>query len=515
MNTALVSPIVQPLAPWSEDAEQAVLGAMLTDVDALASGITAADATMFFLERHRHLFAAMAALHAADSVVDPLTLANELEKQGTLHAAGGKDYIGTLLDVVPTAANVEYHLRIVKEKAERRRILKTLEDAAALARFGQMAPEALAKAVRAALETVERSHDAGLQLYDDTELANLPMPPQLIEGVLPSNALAVLFGEKGSLKTFLALGWSADIALGLDQWHNRRVRRGAVVYGYGEGRVGIGPRTEALQRHYGVDSLGILFLPQRIAINEPSACTAFLAAIERKLGSREVALIVLDTLNRFASGNENSTEDMSAFVRGCDTLREATGATVLVVHHKGHGVDDRGRGSSVLDAAADTVIYCARDDDRLTIECKKMKDGPEFGKLALEVLPVVPSLVLRAVGLATGPLKGQRLQCLRALVEQSTDNGWTGKAWWDATGIKGKSSFYAPREWLSANSYISSQGGRWKATDAGRLALGSFGSSRSSASPVVQNGPQPKVVHPQGGVYNTPALDQGQRRESA
>ena len=56
------------------------------------------------------------------AVLDPLTLADELERQGALAAAGGKDYIGTLLDVVPTAANIEYHVGIVKEKALRRRL---------------------------------------------------------------------------------------------------------------------------------------------------------------------------------------------------------------------------------------------------------------------------------------------------------------------------------------------------------------------------------------------------------
>jgi replicative DNA helicase len=110
--------------PWSEDAEQAVLGAMLLDADAIVRALELVDETMFYREAHRRIFRAMLALHQQGAVLDPLTLANELERQDGLAAAGGKDYIGTLLDVVPTAANVEYHLKIVKEKALRRRLIE-------------------------------------------------------------------------------------------------------------------------------------------------------------------------------------------------------------------------------------------------------------------------------------------------------------------------------------------------------------------------------------------------------
>ena len=57
------------------------------------------------------------AISQQGTVVDPLTLAEELNRRGELDAAGGKEYIGFLVDAVPTAANVEYHAKIVLEKA--------------------------------------------------------------------------------------------------------------------------------------------------------------------------------------------------------------------------------------------------------------------------------------------------------------------------------------------------------------------------------------------------------------
>ncbi|MDQ3243598.1 MAG: replicative DNA helicase [Gemmatimonadota bacterium] len=110
--------------PYSEDAEQAVLSAMLMDADAvLRAGETVND-TMFYREGNRRIFRAMLSLNARGDVVDPLTLAEELSRTGDLQSAGGKDYIAFLVDAVPTSANIEYHAKIVKEKALRRRLIE-------------------------------------------------------------------------------------------------------------------------------------------------------------------------------------------------------------------------------------------------------------------------------------------------------------------------------------------------------------------------------------------------------
>src|SRR5687768_6638141 len=110
--------------PWSEDAEQAVLAAMLIDQDAVMRAMEVVDDSMFYAERHRRLFRSMLSITERGSVVDPLTLADELQRRGDLEGAGGKDYIGFLVDAVPTSANVEYHARIVKEKALLRRLIE-------------------------------------------------------------------------------------------------------------------------------------------------------------------------------------------------------------------------------------------------------------------------------------------------------------------------------------------------------------------------------------------------------
>ena len=112
-------------APWSNDAEQAVLGAMLLDQDAALSGAQLLTDEMFYKEAHRRLYRAMVSLTERRSVIDHITLRDELTRRGELEGIGGYDYIAELADVVPTAANVEFHARIVREKAILRRLIET------------------------------------------------------------------------------------------------------------------------------------------------------------------------------------------------------------------------------------------------------------------------------------------------------------------------------------------------------------------------------------------------------
>ena len=110
--------------PYSEDAEQAVLSAMLMDQDAILRATEFVDDSMFYREGNRRIFRAMHTLSDRGDVVDPLTLSEELSRTGELESSGGREYISFLVDAVPTSANVEYHAKIVREKALRRRLIE-------------------------------------------------------------------------------------------------------------------------------------------------------------------------------------------------------------------------------------------------------------------------------------------------------------------------------------------------------------------------------------------------------
>ena len=109
--------------PFSPEAEASVLGGMLIDGDAVARVVEFVDDSMFYRESHRRLFRAMIRLFERGSVLDVITVSEELKKAGELENAGGLEYLASLLDAVPTAANIEYHGRIVHDKALLRRLI--------------------------------------------------------------------------------------------------------------------------------------------------------------------------------------------------------------------------------------------------------------------------------------------------------------------------------------------------------------------------------------------------------
>lgn len=96
---------------------------MLIDRDAVPRAIETVNESMFYREANRRLFRAMARLFERGDVIDPITVSEELKKTGELESSGGLEYVAQLLDAVPTAANIEYHAKIVREKALLRRLI--------------------------------------------------------------------------------------------------------------------------------------------------------------------------------------------------------------------------------------------------------------------------------------------------------------------------------------------------------------------------------------------------------
>ena len=104
-------------------AEVSVLGGVLLDPDAMARAIETVNDTMFFREANRRTFRTMMRLFERGDVIDPITVSEELSNVGDLEVTGGLDYLQELLQAVPTAANLEYHARIVRDKAQLRRLI--------------------------------------------------------------------------------------------------------------------------------------------------------------------------------------------------------------------------------------------------------------------------------------------------------------------------------------------------------------------------------------------------------
>jgi replicative DNA helicase len=110
--------------PYSAEAEMAVLGGMLIDQDAVVKAVELVDDSMFHREAHRRLFRSLVRIWQRGDVIDEITVTEDLRKAGDFEAVGGVAFLATLLDAVPTAANIEYHCKIVREKAILRRLIE-------------------------------------------------------------------------------------------------------------------------------------------------------------------------------------------------------------------------------------------------------------------------------------------------------------------------------------------------------------------------------------------------------
>ncbi len=113
------------LPPQNLEAEQSVLGGILIENESINKVIESLTVDDFYREGHRKIFHALINLLERDEPADLITLTNELRKLDHLDAVGGASYLASLIDSVPTAANIEYYAKIVKEKAILRRLIQT------------------------------------------------------------------------------------------------------------------------------------------------------------------------------------------------------------------------------------------------------------------------------------------------------------------------------------------------------------------------------------------------------
>lgn len=113
------------LPPQHIEAEQSVLGGILIENEAVNRVTEILDADDFYRDAHRKIYNALLNLSERDEPADLITLTNELRKSDQLDSIGGASYLASLIDSVPTAANIEYYARIVKEKAILRKLIQT------------------------------------------------------------------------------------------------------------------------------------------------------------------------------------------------------------------------------------------------------------------------------------------------------------------------------------------------------------------------------------------------------
>ena len=126
----------EKMPPQDVEAEKAVLGAILIENEVLNSVLEILDANDFYRETHRIIFKAMLDLYEKHEAIDLITLVDALKKDNKLEAVNGIAYVTALPSAIATAANVQYHAKIVYEKSVLRKLINVSSEIASKAYEG-------------------------------------------------------------------------------------------------------------------------------------------------------------------------------------------------------------------------------------------------------------------------------------------------------------------------------------------------------------------------------------------
>ena len=116
------------IPPHDVEAEQAILGCMLTDRDSVLSAMEVLKVDDFYREDNKAIYDAMLSLYSRAEPIDIITVKSELVQNGKFDQVGGLEYLAMLPEKVPTTTNVEKYINIVEEKSTLRNLIKTAND---------------------------------------------------------------------------------------------------------------------------------------------------------------------------------------------------------------------------------------------------------------------------------------------------------------------------------------------------------------------------------------------------
>jgi hypothetical protein len=376
----------------AEDAEQAVLAALILEPAALGTVSALLETDDFSQPRHSRIYSAMLRLSGRRRTIDPVTLVYELESLGDLAAIGGKDYIGWLLDCVPTAANVSYHAAIVREAARRRTLAAVLEEGSRLALAGQMGLPDIANVVRSALEAVEHDREDALRDAVRALDAAAPAPVRfIVEDLVTAGDIALFVGDGGSFKSSAAIHMAGAIAGGYRAFDRFKTQQSPVLIVSAEDPESVvRMRLEAFVAGHGWDRSRVLGNFHILADSGATlADERWRDHILEQVERTGAQFVVLDPVADMLSGDENSNSEMRAVLQFARALSAATSATPAFVHHAGKAGQekrplDRIRGASALASGARSILFFEDSDAGIRVGHLKMSRAPRLAPFVLQ-----------------------------------------------------------------------------------------------------------------------------------
>jgi len=421
------------LPPQNIEAEQSILGAVLLENDALAKALEILSPEDLYRESHRKIFNAMIELFEKNEVMDLITVSELLKRKNELDDVGGVTYLSGLVSVVPTAANVRYHAKIVKQKALLRALLRSSTDIAAKVYESAMEADELVDFAERSIfdisdrrtktsfftlkEVMKSSFEMIENLYDKKEaVTGVPSGfadlDELTTGFRPGD-LIIIGGRPSMGKTALGLNIAQHVALEL--------REPVAIFSLEMSKEQLALRMLCSEAMVDSNSVRKGFIRKddwhkltsaagRLAdapvyIDDSSATSVLeMRAKARRLKTEHhggLGLVVVDYLQLMRSrGNfERREQEISEISRSLKALAKELRLPVIALSQLNRGVETRGgnknptladlRESGAIEQDADVIIFIYRDEAsnkdasdskgkavKAVIDVAKQRNGP-------------------------------------------------------------------------------------------------------------------------------------------
>jgi replicative DNA helicase len=403
MADTLPSTVPDKLQPHNVEAEEAVLGSLLIDPDAIIRVATFLEPADFYVERHNWIYETIRDLHERREPADMVTLTDELERRGLLSEIGGPAYLTGLINATPTSIHVEYYARIIERTAVLRRLI---EAAGQIARLAYQDTEEVGEVVDRAEELIfgvtsrRADHDLrhirqALDKYFDRieylyqhrgEVVGVPTGLSDLDkllGGLQRSDMIVVAGRPGMGKTSLGLSIALQAA--------RRIQKRVAIFSLEMSDEQLVQRLVSAET--GIDSQRLrlgdikedewptfiqatnLLASTSVFIDDTPAISALeLRSKARRLHAEHgLDLLIVDYLQlmRGDSRSENRQQEISYISRSIKALARELNIPVLALSQLSRQVESRHdkrpllsdlRESGSIEQDADVVLFIYRDD---------------------------------------------------------------------------------------------------------------------------------------------------------
>jgi hypothetical protein len=354
------------IPPHDLAAERAVLGGILIDNAAIDRvNLVPED---FFYSGHTLIFRAMQHIAALGTSIDRPTLYDAFKREPGHPPA---EYLAALAGATPSAANIVEPAKIVREHADRRRLIDLMEDGLQRAYTG----EAVAPLCESVLQGVVNLADQRPDGFKSTPWAELKHTSQeqedwVVDGLLRRGGLSFLYAAPKVGKSSTARTLGRAVALG-ERWLGRDVQQGGVVY------LALEEMPVDVQEHFHQMDLPATAPVEIVFEREPEET---FRKLEQLIDTLQPSLVIVDTLIQLVPiGDINDYARTARALQPLLALTRRSNAHVLCLHHArksggSHGAE--GLGSQALSGTVDVILSLKREDHSRIISSTQRRGRP-------------------------------------------------------------------------------------------------------------------------------------------